>query len=203
VNDVLLATAAWNNGGPEARLRLLIKASTRDNEGDLSSIDLAGELGLKNWIEEFRVADTVDHSSLTVIAVSRVFRDFYVTKDTLWKAIALDKGPPRRREPWRDDDALWRLGDAKAAKHDGGKPRWTLLPMRALQKVIDVLEFGAKKHEHNDWKCVEREYHLNAAFRHMAAVADGEKLDPETGLPHAAHAACRILFVLYFDGEKP
>lgn len=93
--------------------------------------------------------------------------------------------------------------DAQPVKHDAGNPRWTLLPMRALRKVVDVLEYGAKKYAPNNWKGIERERYVNAAFRHMAALADGEKLDAESGLPHAAHAACCMLFVLYFDGEKP
>lgn len=96
-----------------------------------------------------------------------------------------------------------RRTSAPAVKHDTGKPRWTLLPMRALQKVIDVLEYGAQKYAPDNWKGIERERYVNAAFRHMASLADGEKLDPESGLPHAAHAACCMLFVLCFDGETP
>lgn len=87
-------------------------------------------------------------------------------------------------------------------KHDAGKPRWSLLPWRALEPVVQVLEHGAAKYAVGNWKHVadaEARY-LDAAFRHLGAHADGERLDPESGLPHLAHAVTNVLFLLWFDG---
>jgi hypothetical protein len=87
-------------------------------------------------------------------------------------------------------------------KADGGKPRWTLLPMEPLEDVVRVLTVGATKYAPGNWMRVpdaEPRY-LDAAFRHLAARVRGEILDPETGKPHLAHAVCCLLFVAWFDG---
>lgn len=89
------------------------------------------------------------------------------------------------------------------AKRDAGKPRWTLLPLRALSRVVDVLEFGARKYSAGNWRHVPdaRARYLDAAWRHLVARCEGVALDPESGLPHAAHAVACLLFVLAFDEE--
>ncbi|WP_442880072.1 dATP/dGTP diphosphohydrolase domain-containing protein [Aurantimonas sp. A2-1-M11] len=38
-----------------------------------------------------------------------------------------------------------------------------------------------------------------ALDRHMAAFDHGEDTDPETGLPHLAHAACCLTFLLSYQ----
>jgi hypothetical protein len=84
------------------------------------------------------------------------------------------------------------------AKADSGKPRYDLLPWAALARVVDVLTFGAKKYGDDNWRTVPnaRARYLAAAFRHFVAYAKGETLDPESGLPHLAHAMCCLLFIL-------
>lgn len=85
-----------------------------------------------------------------------------------------------------------------ADKYDAGKPDWTLVPFSALVPVIRVLEFGARKYSRGGWRLVpqgDRRY-LAAAFRHLTAFSDGETHDAESGLPHLAHAACCLLFLL-------
>lgn len=86
-------------------------------------------------------------------------------------------------------------------KQDGGKLRWLLLPFGALELVVRVLEFGAHKYAVDNWKIVadgKRRY-ADAALRHFVAWRRGEANDPESGLPHLAHAACCMLFLLAFD----
>ena len=83
-------------------------------------------------------------------------------------------------------------------KFDGGKPDLTLLePLGgALSAVAEVLEFGAKKYARDSWQGVpdgQRRYKA-AAMRH-SLHALGE-LDSESGLLHAAHEACSILFAI-------
>jgi len=84
-------------------------------------------------------------------------------------------------------------------KSDSGKPRPSLLPAGALLDVVAVLEHGAKKYGVDNWRKVDdnRRY-LDAAMRHMLAVmADSlDAEDGDSGLPHLAHAACSILFLL-------
>jgi hypothetical protein len=93
-----------------------------------------------------------------------------------------------------------------ATKADAGKLAVELLPFRALLSVGSVLEFGASKYgEHNWRRGLAWSRLLGAALRHLMAWGAGEKLDPESGLPHLAHAAASVLFLLELeiDGIGP
>ena len=90
---------------------------------------------------------------------------------------------------------------ALGAKHDGGKPRYDLLPAVAVDQVVAVLTFGAKRYAPDNWRHVEGwrwRYHA-AALRHLFAWARGQRLDPDSGLPHLAHAVCSLLFLAELD----
>lgn len=83
-----------------------------------------------------------------------------------------------------------------ARKFDQSKPRVELLPARVLEDVAMVLSFGAEKYDDHNWRkgfVWSRMY--GAALRHLFAWADSEDLDPESGLPHLAHALCCIMFL--------
>jgi hypothetical protein len=90
---------------------------------------------------------------------------------------------------------------ATGVKYDSDKPRWSLLPFKALQEVVEVLTFGAKKYAADNWKIVPnaQERYIDAAYRHLADWNSGEKKDPETGKSHLAHAICCLLFLLWFE----
>ena len=104
------------------------------------------------------------------------------------------------------------LGD----KFDNGKPDWTLIPWVALEPVVKVLEFGAAKYSRDNWKHVSnaRRRYLAAAYRHLNAISDGEWIDNDkmntagevvekgSKLPHAAHAICCLLFLLWFGEDN-
>jgi hypothetical protein len=82
-------------------------------------------------------------------------------------------------------------------KHDQGKPRPSLLPFRALARVVDVLEYGARKYAPGNWRrCEDMVRYDDAALRHLLAHMGGEWLDPGTKLPHLAHAICCLMFRL-------
>ena len=88
-------------------------------------------------------------------------------------------------------------------KFDDGKPMWRLLPFRELREVVDTLTFGVKKYAVDNWKKVTPpERYIDAAFRHFTSWIEGEKIDPETGKSHLAHAVCNLLFLMWFDNEK-
>lgn len=86
-----------------------------------------------------------------------------------------------------------------AVKYDGGKApifRGALLYFpRAMEKVAAVSQFGASKYAWNGWRNVDDGYnrYSDAMVRHLAYEGKGEVLDPESGLPHAAHAAWNAL----------
>jgi hypothetical protein len=88
-------------------------------------------------------------------------------------------------------------------KYDKEKLRWSLLPLEALQDVVNVLEFGAKKYAPDNWKYVDNAQarYWDAAMRHMIAYKIDNQTDSETGLSHLAHAICCLLFLSQFDIE--
>jgi hypothetical protein len=98
-------------------------------------------------------------------------------------------------------------GTDKGVKLDTGKVEMSLLMSgcaKAIKKVAEVLTFGAKKYTRNGWQTVddaERRY-TDAMYRHMNAIHQGEKIDPESGLSHRAHIACNAMFLLELDNEE-
>ena len=88
-------------------------------------------------------------------------------------------------------------------KHDEGKASWSLLPFGPVKDIVAVLDYGAKKYSPEGWRRVDnaRTRYFNAAMRHLTAWWEGERNDPESGLPHLAHAGCCLLFLAAFDKE--
>ena len=84
-------------------------------------------------------------------------------------------------------------------KFDGEKPDYSLVPFGALDEVVKVLTYGAKKYDRFNWEKVERHRYEAAALRHISAYMQGEKFDPETGINHMAHAVCSLMFLTEFD----
>lgn len=84
-------------------------------------------------------------------------------------------------------------------KDDAGKPYAACLLEfpRALNEVAKVATFGAKKYERRGWERVPNgeERFRDALVRHL--IAEGiEPNDPESELPHLAHAAWGALAAL-------
>jgi hypothetical protein len=69
--------------------------------------------------------------------------------------------------------------------------------------VVEVISHGAVKYGDRNWRNVPggTERYFAAAMRHITAWRNGENTDPESGLPHLAHAACSILFLMALDQE--
>jgi len=88
-------------------------------------------------------------------------------------------------------------------KNDQEKMRYDLVPFRALDDVVRVLTYGASKYSPDNWRRVDHadERYPAAALRHMSAYLQGEEYDPESGLPHLAHAICSLMFVLTVNSE--
>lgn len=80
----------------------------------------------------------------------------------------------------------------------------SLFPVKVLNCVLDVLEYGARKYSADNWKHVENGEvrYYDAAMRHIGARHAGEINDPESKLPHLGHAMCCLIFWLWFDLTK-
>lgn len=85
-------------------------------------------------------------------------------------------------------------------KHDQDKIRMDLIPFGPLEDIAKVLTFGAKKYAPDNWKHVPDAVarYEAAMLRHISAYKKGEMMDPETGLPHLAHAGCCLMFLMEF-----
>lgn len=98
----------------------------------------------------------------------------------------------RGEEFTTDDPSLVGKG---AIKYDGGKPclyRGLIdyFP-RALTEVGKVSTFGASKYAWKGWEALPEavERYSDAMVRHLTKEAEGELLDPDSGLLHASHLA--------------
>ena len=93
------------------------------------------------------------------------------------------------------------------AKDDKAKPMAGVLLdfSRALQTVVDVGTYGAKKYTRTGWATVTEgsQRYTDAMMRHLLAMdVDPDGLDKETGLPHLAHVAWNALAVLELQARR-
>lgn len=88
-------------------------------------------------------------------------------------------------------------------KDDSDKLRFDLIPPAALYGLVEIVTFGAKKYEPENWKLVKdaRRRYFAAAMRHGWAWFRGQKLDPETGKPHLWHWLCNVAFLTQLEDE--
>jgi len=85
------------------------------------------------------------------------------------------------------------------ARYNAGKPDLSLIPISTLEDEARVWEYGKRKYVAWNWaKGMAWSIPLACALRHLAAWQRGEENDPESGLPHLAHAMCNLrMLTLY------
>lgn len=91
--------------------------------------------------------------------------------------------------------------EAPGKKWDAGKRRWDLLPWDQVGQIVDILGHGADKYGENNWRELARfdDRYFAAVMRHLTAWRRGERIDPDSGHTHLAHAACGLLFLMWGD----
>lgn len=93
---------------------------------------------------------------------------------------------------------------APGVKFDQGKPRMDLLDATALEGLAEVLTFGANKYAAHNWRGGLHYSRLMAALlRHTFAIQRGERIDPESGLPHVDHIGCCWMFLSNMMKTRP
>ncbi len=97
-----------------------------------------------------------------------------------------------------------RVVDPKTGGEKGSKiERFGLIPPRELRSVAAVYGFGASKYSDRNWqKGYSWTLSYDALGRHINSFWSGEFLDPESGLPHLAHAIFHCLALMYFYNNK-
>lgn len=99
-------------------------------------------------------------------------------------------------------------GEVRTVSATGGEKgvkaeRYDLLPKPGLDAIARCFGFGATKYQDHNWrKGYEWSKSFAAAMRHLTAFWEGETLDPESGLPHLAHAGFHILVMLTWLQEQ-
>lgn len=79
-----------------------------------------------------------------------------------------------------------------------GKLKWSLVSFKALEPMVKVLMFGAKKYAPNNWKKGLKYTEIcDSLQRHMNAFLDGEDNDKESKLYHVGHILCNAMFLSY------
>ena len=104
-----------------------------------------------------------------------------------------------REEPVADVSFAVHSEQATGIKHDQGKLRWDLLPLRPVKLAVEVMTKNLDKYGEDNWQRIDRpvDRFYAALMRHITAWRMGENLDPETNLPHLAHALVCVLFLVW------
>lgn len=85
----------------------------------------------------------------------------------------------------------------EGVKYDADKIPMGLFPPEAMEQISEVLGYGARKYATHNWRNGMRWSRLyDALLRHLNAWNSGENTDPESGLPHLAHAGCCLVFLI-------
>ncbi len=97
-------------------------------------------------------------------------------------------------------------GEKRAVHKDSGKPQMSLLDplfLNACATVLTQATVGGKYAPHNWRNGIEVSRLLNSCLRHINEFADCRDIDPESGQPHIAHAACNLMFILRMLKDRP
>ena len=94
-------------------------------------------------------------------------------------------------------------------KFDGDKPMWALLPLKAVEQIVIVLTYGAKKYGRENWKELDDFYYryTSAIGRHWTKWQSGEPWDADffkrygIKVSHLAMIATNAIFLLWKEME--
>jgi hypothetical protein len=82
-------------------------------------------------------------------------------------------------------------------------PEGSSLPLKVLEGVSKIEQFGAKKYSPESWKSGYTFHdHYDACQRHLHKWSNGIDLDHETGENHLYHAMCRLMFLMWLVENK-
>lgn len=89
-----------------------------------------------------------------------------------------------------------------ARRDNQGKVDYSLLPIDSLEEETKVWMAGEKKYGRDNWSKLWGDKTVDvvcaSALRHLFAIMEGEDIDPETGLLHAAHVRCNMAMLIRY-----
>lgn len=106
-----------------------------------------------------------------------------------------------RKEANRDEPII----EETFTKFDNGKPMLSLVEPQFIIGMAEVMTYGAKKYAIENWKKATKDdirRIKDSLLRHTLAYTSGELIDKETGLSHAFHASCNLMFLNYMIEVK-
>jgi hypothetical protein len=87
----------------------------------------------------------------------------------------------------------------KALRYNEGKIEWSLVDFKALEPMVRVLMFGAKKYSPNNWKKgLPIDKILDSMIRHLVEIQEGKALDEESRELIVGHVLCNAMFLSHF-----
>jgi hypothetical protein len=90
--------------------------------------------------------------------------------------------------------------DGGAMHFSADKPGVDQVPPELLIEWGDVFTYGEKKYARDNWKRGTNWHEFyGSALRHLYRWWNGEDVDPETGLPHLAHALWNVGALRYYQ----
>lgn len=90
-------------------------------------------------------------------------------------------------------------GGGYKAVMDNPKDPLELIPPQFLLALAAVLQHGKVKYAANNWmRGMSFTVVFGSILRHLFAWFAGRDTDKESGLPHLHHAACGLMFLIFF-----
>ena len=104
------------------------------------------------------------------------------------------------------DNNNWDILVEKAKRFNQGKTDFTLIPISAREEEARVWMLGEEKYGRDNWRKFWGDdtikVILQSAYRHLAAIEQGEYIDSESGHQHAAHVRCNMAMIIEYLGQK-
>ena len=179
-NPMLLSWAGYDSNITLGKFYTVENNSFNDDKNNLRYT------GQGTWLKNYNYCES--ESAKPVEPQNVVYKD-KVLPDVDQMAAILDSKP-------KED---------KAMRFNTGKTQlsYMLDADVAMSGMCKVFEFGAKKYARGNWKKgLDVPEVMDSLLRHMTSLANGEALDPESGLPHVDHITCNAVFLATFGKRK-
>lgn len=171
-------------------------------EGKAFASTLGGraiEWTINNTAAGTSVLKSVDFKQIVELwlLIKKYRKDFL--KQELLRSSAMDKDLYKEKNEKLSKEGEGRDELDQGLRYNGGKNRLDLIPCSLIDGVGRVLTFGAQKYAPDNWRKFNQQQVkecIGSAMRHIEQYRQGNWLDPESGLPHLAHAATNLGFIL-------